>query len=111
MIGAGAWGTALAMNAHLAGRRVNMWTRQANIAAGLSAGNGNLTYLPGINLPPSICARTSQRPPSILALLKLADQHRVELPICKAVGAILSGKQSVQEAIADLLSRPFKDEI
>ncbi len=52
VIGAGAWGTALAMNAYLAGRRVNIWTRQASIAAGLSAGNANPAYLPGIDLPP-----------------------------------------------------------
>lgn len=44
------------------------------------------------------------------ALLTLASQHGVELPICAAVGAILSGKLSVEEAISDLLNRPFKDE-
>jgi len=51
ILGAGAWGTALAMNAHLAGRNVSVWTRQATIAQSLSAGEGNPAYLPGIDLP------------------------------------------------------------
>ena len=45
------------------------------------------------------------------ALLKLAAQHTVELPICAAVGAILSGELSVKDAITALLNRPFKEEI
>lgn len=52
VLGAGAWGTALAMNAHLAMRKVSVWTRQSTIAASLSAGEGNPSYLPGIALPP-----------------------------------------------------------
>ena len=44
------------------------------------------------------------------ALLELANEHGVELPICQAVGAILSGSHSVEEAISSLLTRPFKEE-
>lgn len=44
------------------------------------------------------------------AVLELAARKRVELPICSAVGAILSGAHSVEEAIEALLSRPFKEE-
>jgi len=44
------------------------------------------------------------------ALLELAARHDVELPICAAVGTILSGQKSVQEAIIGLLNRPFKEE-
>lgn len=66
ILGAGAWGTALAMTAHLAGRNVSIWTRQAQIAQGLSVGNGNAAYLPGIDLPP-IPASTD------MAILAAAD--------------------------------------
>ena len=52
IIGAGAWGSALAASTHKAGRTVSVWTRQTGIAATLSAGKGNLSYLPGIDLPP-----------------------------------------------------------
>lgn len=44
------------------------------------------------------------------ALLALAAEHNVELPICSAVGAILSRTHSVREAITGLLARPFKEE-
>lgn len=44
------------------------------------------------------------------ALLKLAAAKGVELPICAAVGAILSGETTVNEAITNLLNRPFKEE-
>lgn len=52
ILGAGAWGTALAMSTHLAGRDVSIWTRQTSIAANLSEGKGNPAYLAGIDLPP-----------------------------------------------------------
>lgn len=52
LLGAGSWGTALAVNAHLAGRSVSVWTRQETIAAALSAGQGNPDYLPDIEVPP-----------------------------------------------------------
>lgn len=52
VLGAGSWGTALAVNAHLAGRTVSVWTRQSEIAQSLSAGHGNPSYLPGIEISP-----------------------------------------------------------
>lgn len=50
-MGAGAWGTALALNVALAGRIVSVWTRQDDIAANLSSGTGNPKYLPGVPVP------------------------------------------------------------
>lgn len=51
ILGAGSWGTALALSTKLAGRDVSVWTRREDIAASLCAGNGNPDYLPGIALP------------------------------------------------------------
>lgn len=91
MIGAGAWGTALAMNAHLAGRRVNMWTRQANIAAGLSAGNGNLAYLPGINLPPIPASTDMTGLTGADAILAVIPAQHMRESLTKAAGYIGKG--------------------
>jgi glycerol-3-phosphate dehydrogenase (NAD(P)+) len=44
------------------------------------------------------------------AVVALAAKHDVEMPICEAVDAILSGRDSIDEAIDGLLSRPFKAE-
>jgi glycerol-3-phosphate dehydrogenase (NAD(P)+) len=44
------------------------------------------------------------------ALIALAEQAAVEMPIARAVAAILEGSSSVDEAIENLLTRPFKAE-
>ncbi|MCW2309854.1 NAD(P)H-dependent glycerol-3-phosphate dehydrogenase [Rhodobium gokarnense] len=48
IIGAGAWGSALALVASRAGRKAILWGRDAETVASVNAGNGNPRYLPGI---------------------------------------------------------------
>ena len=50
-MGAGAWGTALALNAHRAGRDVTIWAREADVASALSEGRGNPEFLPNVEMP------------------------------------------------------------
>ena len=56
IIGAGAWGTALAMAARRAGSDVTIWGRDPTIAAAISERHENPVYLPGIALDPAIAA-------------------------------------------------------
>lgn len=51
ILGAGAWGTALAVAMQRAGREVRIWAREPDLASALSAGDGNPHFLPGIDLP------------------------------------------------------------
>ncbi|MCH2457878.1 NAD(P)H-dependent glycerol-3-phosphate dehydrogenase [Henriciella marina] len=51
VLGAGAWGTALAATATKAGRDVRVWALEAEVAEALSAGKGNPVFLPDIELP------------------------------------------------------------
>ena len=44
------------------------------------------------------------------AVVRLAGQHGIDMPICQAVHAIVGGKMSIDAAIDALLSRPFKAE-
>ena len=44
------------------------------------------------------------------AVVKIARAKGVEMPIAEAVHAIVEGKANVDDAIAALLSRPFKAE-
>ncbi|KQU85190.1 glycerol-3-phosphate dehydrogenase [Variovorax sp. Root318D1] len=54
--GAGAWGTALAVNA--AGRHeVTLWARDAAQADAISKARENIRYLPGLALPPALTVR------------------------------------------------------
>jgi glycerol-3-phosphate dehydrogenase (NAD(P)+) len=44
------------------------------------------------------------------AVVALAKKHGVEMPICESVEAILGGRVSIDKAITQLLSRPFRAE-
>tara|TARA_R110000868_G_scaffold75153_4_gene217094 strand:+ start:359 stop:1384 length:1026 start_codon:yes stop_codon:yes gene_type:complete len=59
VIGAGAWGTALAQVCARAGgpaRHVTLWAREPEIVASINAGHENKTFLPGIALEAAITA-------------------------------------------------------
>jgi glycerol-3-phosphate dehydrogenase (NAD(P)+) len=44
------------------------------------------------------------------AVVKRADHLKIDMPICGAVHAILEGRVTVDQAISDLMQRPFKAE-
>jgi glycerol-3-phosphate dehydrogenase (NAD(P)+) len=56
VMGAGAWGTALAKVLADAGGEVTLWARRANIAQQINSTRYNPSYLPGALLPPSVRA-------------------------------------------------------
>lgn len=59
VIGAGAWGTALALVAARAGHQVTLWARQENIASDINAVHENKARLPGVVLSDSIVATSA----------------------------------------------------
>lgn len=58
IIGAGAWGTALALVARRASLETVVWAYEAEVAEAINTGNENTLYLPGIKLDPEISATT-----------------------------------------------------
>ncbi len=52
VLGAGAWGTAMAMHAVVCGHAVTLWTRQETHAQALRTQGMNQRYLPDVVLPP-----------------------------------------------------------
>ena len=54
VIGAGAWGTALALTAARAGRKVRLWAREAEVVAAIAESHENSLFLPGVALPRAI---------------------------------------------------------
>ena len=56
IVGAGAWGTALAVIAKRAGRDVLIWAYEPETLADLTRNHRNEVYLPGVSLDPAIGA-------------------------------------------------------
>ncbi len=59
VIGAGSWGTALAMVLARAGHEVKIWARETEIAYSINNFHENGTYLPGVTLSDAIKGYTS----------------------------------------------------
>jgi glycerol-3-phosphate dehydrogenase (NAD(P)+) len=54
IVGAGAWGTALANVAAGTGRHVRIWAFETEVAVAINEGHENSIYLPGVSLVPGI---------------------------------------------------------
>ena len=74
VIGAGAWGTALAMQAARAGNSVTLWARDPTRAATIAASREN-PHLPGMRLPDPIAVSSALPSAADLALLAVPTQH------------------------------------
>jgi len=59
VIGAGAWGTALAFAAAQAGRQVTLWAREPEVVDSIAKDHRNSAFLPDVVLPAAIRATTS----------------------------------------------------
>ena len=61
VIGAGAWGTALADLLARNGHRVTLWAYEADVAASIGSAHVNHRFLPGIELSPAVRATNDLR--------------------------------------------------
>ncbi|HEV2835132.1 MAG TPA: 2-dehydropantoate 2-reductase N-terminal domain-containing protein, partial [Pyrinomonadaceae bacterium] len=61
IIGAGSWGTALAVMAARAGHEVRLWSRRPEIVSSINKDHVNSRYLVSAQIPPSVVA-TSELP-------------------------------------------------
>jgi glycerol-3-phosphate dehydrogenase (NAD(P)+) len=59
ILGAGSWGTALAVHLARLGREVSLWARREAVADALVRAGENAAYLPGVRLPPNLKATAS----------------------------------------------------
>lgn len=77
IVGAGAWGTALAAAAARAGRSVHLWAREKDVVASINDGRENVRFLPGIALDAAITcsADAAALGASDLVLLAMPAQH------------------------------------
>ncbi|HEV7718401.1 MAG TPA: NAD(P)H-dependent glycerol-3-phosphate dehydrogenase [Arsenicitalea sp.] len=97
VIGAGAWGTALAQAAAIAGREVVIVGRDANIVAEINADHTNRAYLGGQVLSPRISASLGFDASADLVILAVPAQAS-RAALLAIGGAALAGKPVVLSA-------------
>ncbi|WP_427452935.1 NAD(P)H-dependent glycerol-3-phosphate dehydrogenase [Litorimonas sp. WD9-15] len=80
-------------------------TQSRNMSCGMSLGQGE-------SLKDILAARNSvtEGVATAPALVRLAEKHNVDMPICVAVNRVLSGDITPAEAMTALLARPLKSE-
>lgn len=100
VIGAGAWGTALAISAsrHAAGHRVQLWTRDAAAAKAMQSQRSNQRYLPDVNFPDALQCASS--PDSELALWAATQDLIVIGTPMLALRGMLMKLQDIQVPVA-----------
>jgi glycerol-3-phosphate dehydrogenase (NAD(P)+) len=82
VLGAGSWGTALAVHLGLIGHDVRLWARDAALADEMNTRRANAVYLPDITLPRNVSVTSS-----IESVLRGTDVVVVAIPShgCRAV--------------------------
>ena len=95
VIGAGAWGTALAISAsqHSAGHAVQLWTRDSVVANDMQKLRVNARYLPGIELPSALQAVST----SVSELSSWACAHDL-IVVATPMSALRGMLQSLRNA-------------
>jgi glycerol-3-phosphate dehydrogenase (NAD(P)+) len=118
IIGAGAWGTALAAAARRAGREVCLWAYEPEVATAINRTHENALYLPGVALDAAIRATSelaeaaaadalllampAQRVRGLCAALAPSLGHRPPVVIC-AKGIEQKSGALMTEVVADAL--------
>ncbi|MBS0274940.1 MAG: NAD(P)-dependent glycerol-3-phosphate dehydrogenase [Proteobacteria bacterium] len=86
VMGSGAWGTALGAVAALAGRKVTLWAREADVVESINSKHENVRFLSGFTLPAAVAATAdmAQAAQSDALLIGAPAQHlRATLALLK----------------------------
>lgn len=118
VVGAGAWGTALAVLAARLGADVTLWTRRSEFALALDLARENTTYLPGVRLDPKIrmtadaralidakrvlLVAPAQHVRAVVTSIQSGIAHDATIIIC-AKGIEVSSGQLLSSVVSDLL--------
>ncbi len=112
VLGAGSWGTALAVHFASEGHRVILWARDAQLAGELRATRLNPRYLPGVEIPRAVAVTADidavMAAETVLVVVpshgfRQVMRHFLEhLPVRGGPGAVLSATKGIE---ADTLAR------
>ena len=118
VLGAGSWGTALAIHLGRLGHRVPLWARDGALIADMAARRANAVYLPDANLPPAVIP-TSSLADAVrdAALVVVAVPSHGVRSVVAAVGphlhpdaVILSAAKGIEEHSLQRVSDVIHDE-
>jgi glycerol-3-phosphate dehydrogenase (NAD(P)+) len=112
IVGAGAWGTALAVTSRRASRDVLMWAYEPQTLADINQNHRNETYLPGVTLDPAIEAtgRLNAVANCDLLLIVTPAQHAREIgeelaPYVKPGQPLVICSKGIEQATGKLISQ------
>jgi glycerol-3-phosphate dehydrogenase (NAD(P)+) len=90
VVGAGSWGTALAVHLARVGHRVRLWGREPEVVAGMRADRVNEAFLPGIRLDPAIvaCGDLGDAVSGVDMVVVVTPSHGTRQVLRLAAGAI-----------------------
>ncbi|EWY40524.1 glycerol-3-phosphate dehydrogenase [Skermanella stibiiresistens SB22] len=111
VIGAGAWGTAIALAARRAGRRATLWAREPDVIDAMRRDRENTRYLPGIPLDPDLqlTADLAEAAAADALMLVTPAQHlraacqRLE-PLTRPGTPVVLCAKGIELATGDLMS-------
>jgi len=116
IVGAGAWGTALAVTSRRAGRDVLIWAYEPETLAGINEKHRNEIYLPGVKLDPAIeaTARLNEVANCDLLLMATPAQHVRKIagelaPYLKAGQPLVICAKGIEQATGKLISQVVEE--
>jgi glycerol-3-phosphate dehydrogenase (NAD(P)+) len=112
IIGAGAWGTALAIAARRAGREALLWAYEPETVAAINDAHRNEVYLPGIALDPAIKAtsRFNEVATCDMLLMVTPAQHARGIagelaPYMREGQPLIIGSKGIEQSTGELMSQ------
>ena len=116
IVGAGAWGTALAVTSRRAGRDVLIWAYEPETLAGINQNHRNETYLPGVKLDRAIeaTARLNEVANCDLLLMATPAQHVRKIageiaPYLKPEQPLVLCSKGIEQATGKLISQVVEE--
>jgi glycerol-3-phosphate dehydrogenase (NAD(P)+) len=118
VLGAGSWGTALAVHLHRGGHPVRLWARDPSLAASIERERENPRYLPGVEVPPAVAVTSNlEEAAGGAAFVVLAvPSHGLRAVVRKAVPAlerqaiVVSAAKGLEEGSLARMSQVIEDE-
>ncbi len=118
VLGAGSWGTSLAVLLGSKGLNVSLWARRAEHARALEEHRENVHYLPGVKLPPSVLVSGDLEAVLVgaSAVVFCVPSHafrevlRCALPFLPAGALVINTAKGLEEKSLDRLSCVFASE-
>src|SRR5271155_2759069 len=112
VVGAGAWGTALACHARRLGHTVGLWAHEAEVVESILRGRENALYLPGVTLPAGIEASSDAdavvRGADVVLLVPPSEHLRrvcaLVAPALTPSAVLVVASKGIEEATRSLMS-------